>query len=273
MKDENWLPSLSALYRLTSNQNLRLTASETVNRPEFRELSPFAFTDAVGSFDRVGNPELISATIRSYDARWEWFPSSADVIAVSLFYKDFTDPIEEVLVEGVTRTQTWENADGASNQGFELELRRGLGAWADALDAFTVVVNYSYIDSEVTVPPGGIQTNSSRPLVGQPDHVGNLVLEWVQPAWGSGVRLLYNYTGEKVSFVGANGLPDVLEEPRGTVDLAYTQRFDLAGIDWTVKASAENLTDEPWEFTQAGQPWTYFEPGVKLGLSLGLTFF
>ena len=273
LQDSDWLPSLSVLYRLTSNQNLRLTGSQTVNRPEFRELSPFAFTDAVGSFDRVGNPDLISATIRSYDARWEWFPSSADVVAVSLFYKDFTDPIEEVLVESVTRTQTWANADGAHNLGFELELRRGLGAWADVLDAFTAVFNYSYIDSQVTIPPGGIQTNSSRPLVGQPDHVGNLVLEWVQPEWGSGVRLLYNYTGEKISFVGGNGLPDVLEEPRGTVDLAYTQHFDLAGIGWTVKASAENLTDEPWEFTQAGERWTYLEPGVKLGVSLGLTFF
>lgn len=273
LQDENWLPSLSLLYRLTSNQNLRLTAAETVNRPEFRELSPFAFTDAVGSFDRVGNPDLVSATIRSYDARWEWFPSSADVIAVSLFYKDFTDPIEEILVEGVTRTQTWANAEGAHNQGFELELRRSLGAWADALDALTVVLNYSFIDSQVSVPPGGIQTNSSRPLVGQPDQVGNLVLEWVQPVWGSTLRLLYNYTGEKVSFVGANGLPDVLEESRGTVDLAFSQRFDLAGIGWTVKASAENLTDEPWEYTQASLPWTYYEPGVRLGLSLGLTFF
>ena len=44
---------------------------------------------------------------------------------MSLFYKDFSDPIEEVLVEGVTRIQTWENASTASNQGFELELRRG----------------------------------------------------------------------------------------------------------------------------------------------------
>jgi TonB-dependent receptor len=273
LEDQDWLPSLSVLYRLTTDQNLRLTASGTVNRPEFRELSPFAFTDAVGSFDREGNPELVSASIRSYDARWEWFPSSADVIAVSLFYKDFSDPIEEVLVEGVTRIQTWENASTASNQGFELELRRGLGAFADLLDDFTMVVNYSYIDSEVTIPPGGVQTNDSRPLVGQPDHVGNLVLEWVQPEWGSGLRLLYNYTGEKVAFVGANGLPDVLEEPRGSVDLAFTQRFDLAGIGWTVKASAENLTEEPWEFTQAGERWTYFEPGVKLGVSLGLTFF
>jgi hypothetical protein len=52
--DEDWLPSLSVLYRLTSNQNLRLTGPRPSTGPS-SELSPFAFTDAVGSFDREGN--------------------------------------------------------------------------------------------------------------------------------------------------------------------------------------------------------------------------
>ncbi len=273
LEDRDWLPALSVLYRLNGNQNLRLTGSQTVNRPEFRELSPFAFTDAVGSFDRQGNPDLVSATIRSYDARWEWFPSASDVIAVSAFFKDFDQPIEEILIEGVTRIQTWDNADTGRNQGFELELRRNLGAWWKALDTCTLVLNYVAIDSEVTIPPGGVQTNDNRPLVGQPDQVANAVLEWVQPSWGSGLRLLYNYTGEKVSFVGANGLPDVLEQPRATLDLAFTQSFRALGLGWSVKASAENLTDEAVEFTQAGELWTIFKPGVKLGVALGLTLF
>lgn len=273
LEDRDWLPSLSTLYRVGASQNLRFTASQTVNRPEFRELSPFAFTDAVGSFDRKGNPELVSATIRSYDLRWEWFPSSSDVIAVSAFFKDFDKPIEEVLISAVTRVQTWDNAETAHNQGFELELRRNLGAWWETLDTFTLVLNYVFIDSEVNIPPGGVQTNDNRPLVGQPDQVGNVVLEWFQPSWGSGLRLLYNHTGEKVSFVGANGLPDVLEQPRSTLDIAFTQAFRMLGLGWSVKASAENVTDEPVEFTQAGELWTRFKPGVKFGVSVGLTLF
>ena len=186
---------------------------------------------------------------------------------------DLDQPIEEVLVSAVTRVQTWDNAETAHNQGFELELRRNLGAWWETLDTCTLVLNYVFIDSEVTIPAGGVQTNDSRPLVGQPDEVANGVLEWVHPTWGSGLRLLYNYTGEKVSFVGANGLPDVLEQPRATLDLAFTQSFRALGLGWTVKASAENLTDEAVEFTQAGELWTIFKPGVRLGVVLGLTLF
>ena len=87
-----------------------------------------------------------------------------------------------------------------------------------------------------------MQTNDSRPLVGQPDQVANGVLEWVHPTWGSGLRLLYNFTGEKVSFVGANGLPDVLEQPRATLALAFTN--PLHGLVWpTIELDAVTGTN------------------------------
>jgi TonB-dependent receptor len=273
LEDRDWLPSLSVVYRVGQKQNLRLGASQTVNRPEFRELAPFAFTDAIGFFERRGNPDLTSATIRSYDARWEYFPSSADVVAFSLFYKDFSDPIETVILSAVTSLETWANAETARNLGLELELRRNLGSWVGALSPFTAILNYAFIDSEITVPEGGIQTNTTRPLVGQPDHVGNFALEWLHPRWGSSVRLMYNFTGEKVAFAGADGLPDVLEEPRSTLDLAYLQPFRLGGLDWKLKLSGENLTDEDWRFSQGGELWHRWEPGVKYGVSLGLTLF
>jgi outer membrane receptor protein involved in Fe transport len=271
LEDKDWLPSLSVVYRLNQKQNLRFSASQTVNRPEFRELAPFKFSDAVGFFERRGNPDLVSATIRSYDARWEWFPSSSDVIAFSLFSKEFDDPIETVIVEAVTRAETWVNAEGADNRGLEVELRRTLNP--EARNLFTLILNYSYIDSEISIPEGGIQTNPQRRMVGQPDQVGNFVIEWLQPTWRSSVRLLYNYTGERVAFAGANGLPDVLEEPYGRLDLAFRQQLRVLGLDWTFKLSGENLTDEEWEFTQGGELFHGWKPGVKWGLSVGLTFF
>lgn len=271
LEDRDWLPSLAAIYHLTPKQNLRLSASQTVNRPEFRELAPFKFSDSVGFFERRGNPELVSADIRAYDLRWEWFPSSSDVVGLSLFRKTFDKPIESVIVEAVSRSETWINADTADNQGLEIELRRTLNP--RARNVFTVVLNYSYIDSEITIPEGGIQTNPTRQMVGQPDQVGNLVLEWTQPAWGSALRLLYNYTGEKVAFAGANGLPDVLEEPVGTFDVAFRQQVRMLGLAWTFKISGENLTDEESEFTQGGELYRGWNPGTTFGLSIGLTFF
>lgn len=272
IEDRDWLPSLSLVYRVGTTQNLRFSASQTVNRPEFRELAPFRFKPIAGGLEQTGNPDLVSATISSYDARWEWFPSAADVIAVSLFYKDFTNPIEAVQVSGAALTETFQNADSARNQGLELELRRNMGAWLGALDDFTLILNYSFIDSQITLDPNTIQTNLDRPLVGQPDHVGNMVLEWAKPEWGSLVRLLYNYTGTKIAYAGTNGLDDINEEPRGTIDLVYRQGFRLFGVDWTAKLSGENLTEEEREWTQGGELWRGWNPGRKIGLSFGLNF-
>jgi len=271
LEDTDWLPSLSLVYRLNQKSNLRFSASQTVNRPEFRELAPFKFSDAVGFFERRGNPNLMSAAISSYDARWEWFPSATDVVALSLFVKQFDNPIESVIVEAVTRAETWINTDTAENQGFEVELRRTLNP--EARNLFTVILNYSYIDSKITIPEGGVETNPERRMVGQPDNVGNVVVEWLQPAWGSSLRLLYNHTGERVAFAGANGLPDVLEQPFGRVDFAFSQHVRAFGLDWAFKLSGENLTGEEWEYTQGGELFHGWDPGTKFGLSVGLTFF
>ena len=271
LDEQEWLPALSLVYRVGQAHNLRVSASQTVNRPEFRELAPFNFTDAVGGWDTKGNPELVSATIRSYDARWEWFPSSTDVVAVSLFHKDFTNPIEAVVIEAITNIQSWENSQSATNSGLELELRRTFNA--DGRHLFTTIVNYSRIESEITIQEGSPLTNATRPLVGQPDNVGNLVLEWQQPSWRSSARVLYNYVGERVAYAGASGLPDVLEDPRGSLDLSLVKGFDLFGIACTAKVSGENLTDEPVQFSQGGQPFLYWQPGTVWKLSVGLTLF
>jgi len=273
IEDRDWLPALSIVYRVGATQNLRLSASQTVNRPEFRELAPFRFKPIAGGLEQTGNPDLISAAIDSYDARWEWFPSATDVIAVSAFYKDFTNPIEAVQVSGAALTETFQNALSARNQGIELELRRNVGAWWEALDDFTLILNYSFIDSQISLGPNTIQTNLDRPLVGQPDHVGNLVMEWIKPEWGSMVRVLYNYTGEKIAFAGTNGLDDIVEDPRGTIDIVYRQGFRFLGIDWTAKLAGENLTNEDRVYSQGGELWRGWNPGRKIGLSFGLNFF
>ncbi len=272
IEDRDWLPAVSVVYKLSDAQNLRLSASQTVNRPEFRELAPFRFKPIAAGFETTGNPDLVSATIRSYDLRWEWFPSSSDVVAVSLFSKSFDNPIEQVQISGAQLTQTYQNADSATNRGVELELRRNLGAWTEALESFTFIANYSYIDSKISLADGTIQTNQDRPLVGQPDNVGNLVLEWLPPRGASSLRLLYNYSGDKVAFAGTAGLDDVVESARGTFDVVLGQGFRLLDADWTVKLTGSNLTDERWEFTQGGEPYRGWDPGRAIGVSLSVSF-
>jgi len=269
--DEKEYPfAASLVYALKPQMNLRFVASQTVNRPAFRELAPFTFTHIVGGYAIQGNPDLVSATIQSYDVRWEWFPGVRDVIAASLFLKNFDRPIEQVAIPGAELLETFENAESADNYGLELELRRNLGGWGETFEDFTVVLNYTYVDSEIHITTGsGSVTNARRPLAGQPDNVINAVVEWDHPEWGSLVRVLYNFTGDKISSAGAFGLPDIFEDSRETIDITYIQ--DLSrGL--RLKLSGRNLMDEEWTWSQGGLPFRSYKPGrtFSLGLSWSL---
>ncbi|HEX9734179.1 MAG TPA: TonB-dependent receptor [Thermoanaerobaculia bacterium] len=264
--DADVLPALNLVYALNGHANLRFSASRTVNRPEFRELAPFQFTHVVGGFAVTGNPDLVRAEITSYDARWEWFPSAGDVIAASLFYKDFQDPIENVLLAGAEFLETYQNVEKARNYGFELELRRGLGALAKALDDWSVVFNYAFVDSRITIDPSiSPLTNAERALVGQPDNVFNAILEWSRPESGSLVRLLYNFTDDKVARAGGFGQPDVIEDARGTFDLVWGQAL-RRGFEF--KLSGSNLFAEERLWSQGGEVFRLYDPGRSLSFSI-----
>ena len=49
-KNTDFFPSVNYVHALGSDSNLRLSYSTTVNRPEFRELAQFEFTDRHGQF-------------------------------------------------------------------------------------------------------------------------------------------------------------------------------------------------------------------------------
>ena len=51
---------MNLVYSVRNNQNLRIGFSQTVNRPEFRELAPFEFTDVVGGRATSATPTCSS---------------------------------------------------------------------------------------------------------------------------------------------------------------------------------------------------------------------
>src|SRR5262249_52237573 len=117
-------PAVNVIYAVSGRQNLRTSYSRTLSRPDFRELSPFDFANTLGGFITAGNPNLKRAVINNYDARWEWFPGGNQLVAASVFAKTFNNPIEQVIVPSNDLRQSFVNAKGARNFGFELEFRR-----------------------------------------------------------------------------------------------------------------------------------------------------
>lgn len=259
------LPALNLIYQLNADMNLRAAYSQTVNRPEFRELAPFEFTDVIGGRAVVGNPELRRAKVTNVDLRWEWFPSGGagdgEVVAVSGFWKDFVDPIERVVEATAQFRNSYENAKGATNVGFELEGRKSLGNFV------LVGFNYTYTDSEIELERGTaqIQTNLNRPLAGQSPHVGNFMLELRNRSRDLFGRVLVNYFDSRIADVGVFGTPDILEEGRTTLDVVVTRTFGA----WALRLTGTNLTDEDYLLTQGGRPFRLYSEGrtISLGLS------
>jgi len=74
-----------------------------------------------------GNPDLVVTKIKNYDVRLEWFPGRGEVLALSLFYKDLTDPIEQTVRPTIQLQNSFINSDDAEVMGIELEARKNLG--------------------------------------------------------------------------------------------------------------------------------------------------
>lgn len=234
------LPSLNLTYRLSDRTNVRLAYSSTINRPEFRELAPFNYYDFNLLADIRGNTTLTTATIQNVDAKWEFYPTSGELISVTGFYKHFKNPIESfLLLQPNSLAYTFTNAQSAQNYGVEIEVRKGFAQSASLfLKNLSVVGNVSLIRSQVNVGDvvtapdlgGEIQqyrgvTDSKRPLAGQSPYLINAGVYYVAPKSGWQVNVLYNVFGQRIFAVGNLQNPTVYEMPRHVVDLNISKNI------------------------------------------------
>lgn len=223
----DFLPSTNLIYSLTEKSNLRFSASQTVSRPEFRELSPFSFYDFSQFSITVGNDKLNRAKITNLDLRYELYPGLNETFSVSAFYKDFKDPIEQTLAPTSnigTFERTFRNVDRAKNFGAELEFRKSLGFISKKFfPDLTVFTNLAYIKSNVEFKNNDY--TYSRPLQGQSPYIINAGLQYFNEKNGFRVSALVNRIGRRISDVGTTDFLDVYENPRTIVDLQISKTF------------------------------------------------
>jgi hypothetical protein len=261
------LPSLALNFFLTGSQNLRLSASQTLSRPQYRELSPVPYFEQIGLLTTFGNPSLDRALIQNYDARWEWYPKPGEVVSLGAFYKRFKDPIEKIIVlQAGSQALSYVNAERAENYGAELELRKNLAALGQDVGGLTGFANLTVMKSDITPGNTGLSalTRTNRPMVGQSEYVVNGGLSFATDG-GFSATALYNVVGRRILEAGTGGLPDSFEEARHLVDVAL--QIPL-GRQLGVKLEGRNLLDSPYRLTQGDvlrQRW-------KLGRSLGFGF-
>jgi TonB-dependent receptor len=278
-------PSLNTTYSISSKQLVRLAYGATVNRPEFRELSPSTYYDfELFSFVK-GNEELKTSYIQNIDLRYELYPSQGEMMTVALFYKNFKDPIESTYYENAGGyTYSYTNAKSATNIGAEVDMKKDLGFVG--LKSFSLSVNAAYIHSRVKFD-GGNTLEHSRPMQGQSPYLVNTGLFYQNDRYKLTCGLLYNVIGERIVGVGRRvagnpniSVPDIYERPRNLVDFT----FNVALSKYiTLSGAAKNLLSEDVvleqqaKFTDANgasqtrnQTKQRYNPGRSYSLSLGI---
>ena len=267
--DNDMMPAANLVYSPRPDMNVRAAYSYTLTRPRFRELAPFLFFDYIRRRDISGNPELATTHIHNADLRWEWFPQEDEVFAVSAFYKQFVDPIEQVM-QNANGDATFRNADGGNLIGAELEARTSLSRLSPTLRRFKLGTNLAVMRSRVELgndPMLLVQTNHKRALYGQSPFVVNVNLGWAHPDVAD-INLLYNVIGPRIADVGVDGLPDTFDRPVHRVDVvaARAVRKDLK-----LKLSVANLLNQRVRVEQEGIVVNSYAPGVSVSLGLDWT--
>jgi hypothetical protein len=269
LNTNNVAPGANLIYSLTSDINLRAAASLNVSRPDFRELTPFLFLGVAGADVLKGNPELKQAEIANYDLRLEWFPTPSEVLALSGFYKDMKNPIEVIEQPSTDTIITYNNVPKAYVAGIELEIRKSFDFIAKALSDFSVLGNYSYIQSEVNLPAGGFYTNTKRPLQGQSPYVLNAGLSYDHEKLALNVTLLYNVAGRRIIRAGVVGLGDTYEEPVHRIDFVAKKGLGSYGA---IKFTAANLLNAEYRATQGDLLRYSYYRGITFGINYDFKF-
>ncbi|NWF89854.1 MAG: TonB-dependent receptor [Ignavibacteriaceae bacterium] len=247
----DWLPSVNLTYLFDQQINFRLAYSTTLARPEFREIAPFTYFDFVTNELVKGNPGLKRSLINNYDLRFELFPNPGELLAVSVFYKKFQNPIEQILTasSGNEPTRSYTNAIDATNYGVEIEVRKNLNFISHIFQNMSFVGNLTLIKSRIKVENTGSNNfqDNDRPLQGQADYVFNAGLYYDNLPIGFNASLVYNKVGQRISAVGVNDLGDIIEKPIDLIDFSISKKlFD----NFTVKASVKDLLNQDKIFIQ-----------------------
>ncbi len=270
LKKVDILPSLNIIHKINEKTNLRFSYSQTINRPELRELAPFSYFDFATQTSLTGNPNLRRALVRNYDFRLEVFPGLGELLSASTFYKSITDAIEKVVVSGVAlgSERTFTNSEFAKIYGFELESRISLGFIGEYFSNFSINGNYSWIKSIVDVK--GTETTiarKERPLQGQSPYVINLGLYFTEPSLGTSFNLIFNRIGERIVEVATLYEEDVIEQPRDVIDITVTQPLFT---NFELKLGIKDVLAKEQLFTQGDKRSRV--NSANRGISLGVSY-
>ncbi|MGN6280098.1 MAG: TonB-dependent receptor domain-containing protein [Sphingomonas sp.] len=294
IKRDYWLPAATLTWGFAPDMQLRVNASKTIARPQFRELVFQQFFDPESNREFRGNPLLVDSQLYNAEARWEWYFAQDQRLSLGGFYKRIEHPIEAFTGFSDNQPQTsYANAPRARLYGAEVELQKyfDLGLHGDfwGNHRAVVIANYTYSHSKIGVKDSDIvsvygtsdqpATNFFRdgvPLTGQSDHLANLQLGVESTDHLQQTTLLLSYASKRVTSRGPAGQPDIYEKPGFQLDFVMREGVDFLGVPTEIKFEVRNLTGTKYqEYQELGDNRVYYnryKVGTTVNLGASVTF-
>lgn len=279
-----FLPSLNVKYSAFDNANVRLSGSRTVSNPEFKEVAPYIYEDVT---TRVGgNPDLLGETafsdIYNIDAKFEYFPSSGELLSLAVYGKQINDPVNKVITSDATGVQRFfRTGDKAEVIGLEIEARKNLIS-VDDKSILTGGLNISLTKTEQDLKtvnaqsPGGFNTSfsdkTSDELQGASPWIINADLTY-KPKLGDykpQITLVYSQSSDRIDALGGGKLGNIVEKSVPFLDLVLKSSFTE---NLSMSLAVKNILNQNLDFIREDTPQgDVLISRYKQGLDIGINF-
>lgn len=263
----NFMPGVHLNYNFSEYSVLRFAYTNTIARPNYFDLVPYAEFSPDDEELVRGNPNLEATTSTNFDLMYENYFQNIGIVSGGLFYKDLDNFIYAQVQEGFNDPQfgndleftTFQNGGTAEIYGLELSLQRqiwkGLG----------IYLNYTYTQSSTT----GIQGREADDLAlpGTAENMFNASLSYETDKLV--LRASLNYASDYIDELGGEAFEDRFYDKQTFLDVNGSYAFKP---NWRFFFEVNNLTNQPLRYYQGISARTMQAEYYNVRFNAGLKF-
>lgn len=213
----NFFPSASLSQTIGSNE-LQLSYSRRLNRPDNRELNPFlSYEDPLNL--RIGNPDLNPEYIDSYEFSYLKFIKST-IVTGSVFLRETHGLITRfrTLLDSLRTLTTLENISSARSYGTELILNTQFTKW------WSFSGNFSYFKTDIN------GSNVQADLTNSGYSWNTKFITNARLPFGFSVSVSYFYVSKRPTALGSI-------QPLQSMDISIKKEFMQGNASFSVRGS------------------------------------
>jgi TonB-dependent receptor len=241
----NFMPGLHLRFAPEKNTVIRGAWTNTLARPDYYDLVPFALFSPQDQELARGNPDLKATTAMNLDLMAERYFKNVGLVSAGLFYKNldnfiytqtlqnYNDPVFGDDLEFTTPR----NGGSAEVYGFEVSFQKQI--WK-GLGVFT---NYTYTQSSTEGIEG--RENDDLSLPGTAEHMFNASLSYETKKLV--LRVSLNYASGYIDELGGKNFEDRFYDRQTFLDVNASYAFTP---NLRFFAEGNNLTNQPLRFYQ-----------------------